>query len=198
MKNGKITGWLLRIQPAGEYDRVLSVFSRERGLIRIMAKGTRSIRSRRSFHLDLLNMVRMEIEETTSGTYLREIATVHSYADLKENPEHFGNGCVIASFLLTFLPGEMPQPNLFRITKKIFDRLDGKMREARAASKANHWLLLYLLKATRDLGYLPNSIPKSRIKKTLGEVLNDTNPQFTLQARRTLGIFESFKSTRSS
>lgn len=195
MKTGKITGFLLLIKPAGEYDRLLSVFSRERGLIRIMAKGTRFIRSRRSFHLDLLNMVRMEIEETTSGTYLREIATLHSYADLKETPEHFWNGCVIASFLLAFLPEEAPQRNLFRMTKKIFDRLDGRTREA---GETKNWFLLYLLKATRDLGYLPNSIPKSRVKKTLGEVLSDISPQFTLQARRTLGIFESFKSTRSS
>lgn len=196
MKTGKITAFLLRIQPIGEYDRLLSVFARERGLMRIMAKGTRSIRSRRSFHLDLLNMARMEIETTNSGVYLREISTLHSYSALKRTPEYFGSACVAASFLLAFLPEEAPQRNLFRMTQKIFDRLDAPA--AHEARGTKNLLLLYLLKATRDLGYLPNSIPKSHIRKTLAQVLGDINPQFTLQARRTLGIFESFKSTRSS
>jgi len=197
MKTLKLTGVLLRIKPAGEYDRTIFIFSREYGLSRIIAKGTRKIASRRGFHLDILNAVRMEIEETASGHYLREITTLNAYATLKRNPRHFASACVIASFLLSFLPEGMPQRNLFLMTKKMFDRLN-KVAQNEGRKDLGNLLLIYLLKSTRELGYLPHSIPKSHLRRTLAKVLSDLNPQFTLQARRMLGIFESFKSTRSS
>lgn len=196
MKTVKLTGFLINIKASGEYDRLLFVFSHERGLISVIAKGIRKMGSRRSFHIDLINAVRMEVEENHRASYLREITVRNAYAALKRQPERFAIACVIASFLLSVLPLGAPQKNLFFMTKKIFEKLNGEMQNGDRQRK--ELLLVYLLKATRELGYLPHAIPKRKLGKTLGEVLHDLNPQFTLRARRMLGIFESFKSTRSS
>lgn len=200
MKTRKLTGFILNIKSYGEYDRMLFIFSRQRGLLRVLAKGIRRLGSRRSFHIDLMNASRMEIEESNSVSYLREIMTVNPYAVMKKQPEHFGVACVIASFLLSSLPEGMPHENLFDMTKKMFEALNGRgMRDEDARSAwMRNLLLVYLLKATKELGYMPNILSKRKLRKTLNQVLCDLNPQFTLQARRTLGIFSNFESTSSS
>lgn len=200
MKTRKLTGFILNIKSYGEYDRMLFIFSRQLGLLRVLAKGIRKLGSRRSFHIDLINASRMEIEESNSVSYLREIMTVNSYTVMKKQPEHFCVACIIASFLLSSLPESMPHEKLFDMTKKIFEALNVRgmgMREAHG-TMVKDLLLVYLLKATKELGYMPNSLPKHKLRKTLNQVLCDLNPQFTLQARRTLGIFSNFESTRSS
>ncbi|MEK7171769.1 MAG: recombination protein O N-terminal domain-containing protein, partial [Patescibacteria group bacterium] len=59
----KITGIILSQRPRGEFDRMIEVFSYEYGRMLVLAKGVRYIKSRRSFHLDLLNLVNMELEQ---------------------------------------------------------------------------------------------------------------------------------------
>lgn len=196
MKTKKLTGFILNIKSYGEHDRMLFVFSRQKGLMRVLAKGIRKMGSRRGFHVDLINAARMEIEESNSVNYLREIITINPYAAMKKQPGNFAVACVIASFLLSSLPETVPHEKLFMLTKRMFEVLDGGRASANQTKR--DLLLVYLLKATRELGYLPNTLSKRKLRKTLAQVLCDLNPQFTLQARRTLGIFSNFESTRSS
>lgn len=183
----KLTGFILNIRAHSEYDRVIAVFSREMGLVRIIAKGIRRIRSHRGFHMDLFNYVQMEVEEGKSGgraRYLREVATLEPSTGLKNNPKSFSAACVIAFFLLRIVPEETPQRELLALTKKTFESLESGNDEKRA-------LMSFFLKATRLLGFLPNSLPRNRVRDELFKTLNDLNPQFTLYARRTLGIFSN-------
>lgn len=197
MKRKKMTVFILDIKPSKEYDRTITVFSRQYGLLRILAKGTRKLFSRRGFHIDLLNLSKMEVEENMRAMYLREISTMRPFSQLKKHPGHFAVACVIASFLRTVLPEDMKHEKIFLFTKKIFDWLD-RNSGAVTAEESRDILQTYLLKSMRELGYLPDQIPKKRLGKTLALALENIHPQFTLRARRTLGIFSNLESTRSS
>lgn len=183
----KLTGFILKIRAHSEYDRVIAVFSHEMGLVRIIAKGIRRIKSHRGFHIDFFNYVQMEVEEGKSGRharYLREVSTLEPFTGLKSNPQSFSAACIVASFILKIVPEETPQRELLALTKKTLESLESGNDEKRT-------LMAFFLKATRLLGFLPNSLPKSRVRDELFKTLNDLNPQFTLYARRTLGIFSS-------
>lgn len=188
MQHKKITGIILHHHPHAEFDRILSVFSYEFGRITVIAKGVRKIHSRRGFHLDVLNHVDMQIEECTQKKYLREISTVQNFSELKSKPLSFAAACVISSFITRAIPLETPQKILFTLTQTTFEKLN-------TADNPRQILITYFLKTAKLLGYIRNTIAKNRIRQTLNHALNTIDPQLTLNARKTLGIFSILEST---
>ena len=190
----KITGIIVKIQPHQELDSRVTVFSLEKGKITVLAKGVRKITSRRSGHLDLFHHVHMEIEESASALprrYLREVGSQYTARTLQRRPESFAAACVIAHFLIHSLPEDTPQPRLFALTQKTFEALNSE-RLPRDV------LFTYFLKALKLLGYLPPVLPKTGLRPLLARTLHTIDPMLHLNARRTLGMFSIFSSTRSS
>lgn len=194
MEIKKIDGIIIGLAPHREFDRTVTVFSKEYGRVKIIAKGVRRITSHRSFHLDLFNHVRMELESSSKKIfYLREVTTLHGFPKMKTNALHFASACVIASLLLRIIPEGAPQEDLYELTHKTFEALN------RASSKNPRPLLqTYLLKALKSLGHLPNKLPQEKIGSALRYTLDSLDPQLTLAASRTFGIFSKLNSTRSS
>lgn len=194
MLTRKITGIIIATAHAKEWDRRITVFSREFGKISILAKGVKKITSRRGNHLDLFHHVRMEVEESRTPPgqrYLREISHIKIWKMLREEPECFGAACVIAQFLLHILPAESPQEALYELTEKTFSALEhGK--------HPRNTLFTYFLKTLRLLGHLPETLPKSGLRPLLAKTLYTLDPTLSLNARRTLSMFSIFESTRSN
>lgn len=185
MKLQKITGIILGIENIGEFDRKISVFSENSGRLIVRAKGVRKITSRRSFHIDLMNLVQMEIETNGNGIlYLREISSLETFFLLKHDPARFAAACLLLSFIEKTLPTGASQKPLFQILKRSLHLLDlgGEPREI---------FLAFLLRSLRYLGHVPAKISKRELK-------NHLDHEFILQARRTFGMFSKFESTRSS
>jgi len=182
MQFRKCSGIIIGVQRRGECDRSISLFTAEYGRLYVTAKGVRTIRSKRSYHIDLFNSVDVEIQETARGLYLREISTNKSFASIAREPEQFSGACLISSFLQRSIPLDTPQPILYEITLKTFEVLSGKCI-------TNDVLLTYFLKCARHLGFLPNNIAKKDIRQNLLNMFQEIDPQFTLNARSTLGIF---------
>lgn len=195
MIHRKIFGIILDGKPAGDLDRLITVFSEENGVTAIIAKGVKKITSHRGFHLDLFNLAYFEIEEGGSQhnprQYLREVTTEKNFLKLKNHPENFSAACVIASFLIRALPQRSPQKQLFHLTQKIFEALND-------TREPHEVLSLFFLKSLRLLGHLPSILKKRELKSMLQQTLLQLDPEFTLNARRTLGIFSKFERTRSS
>lgn len=203
MIHRKIYGIILKIQPLGEFDRLVTVFSEEYGVISVIAKGVKKITSRRGFHLDLLNIAHMDLEENGSESlprrYLREVTPEEIFPDLKNRHEHFSAGCIIAAFIKRAVPEETPQKTLFELTKKTLRRLNqNNSAQNNAHTDPKIILSTYFLKTLRLLGHLPDTLKKRDIKPLLQKTLAYLDPEFTLNARRTLGIFSKFERTRSS
>lgn len=186
MLTKKVTGIILNNQPYLELDRRLIVFSHEYGILHILAKGVRKITSRRAGHLDLFNLAKMEIEECGNGPnrmgYLREITTTKPYRKMKTNSYNFSAACLISLFLRKILPEGAAQEAVFDLTCATFEALN----EGRECKKI---LFAYFLKVMRTLGLLPETLPQKNARQILFKALLNIDPQFTLNARRTLEIF---------
>lgn len=195
MMHEKLTGLVLGMKPFSEFDRILFFFSEESGLTPILAKGVRRAKSRRAFHLDILNHLSIEVESNvTPGTprYLREVTSLSVFSTLKQKPHLYAAACLAASFLRNILPHGAKQPELLQQTLTLMTALeetDGTPEEL---------LRKYFLDAATCLGHLPNHTSKPKDTEWLLKFFRELDPQFTLRARRTLGIFSNFESTRSS
>ncbi len=85
MRGFKTEGIVLKRRNFGEADRILTVFSKDRGKISILAKGVRRITSRRAGNVELLNRVSIFLHQTKGMPILTEAVSLDTYSKLKED-----------------------------------------------------------------------------------------------------------------
>lgn len=69
----------------GEADRILTVFTLQKGKISVLAKGVRRITSRRAGNVELLNRVSMYLHQAKTFLILTEATSLDTYQKLKED-----------------------------------------------------------------------------------------------------------------
>lgn len=69
----------------GEADRLVTVFSRERGKLTLVAKGIRRLTSRKKGHLELFNQVQLQIAKGKSLDLITEAETLNNFSRLRRN-----------------------------------------------------------------------------------------------------------------
>jgi DNA repair protein RecO (recombination protein O) len=84
MHSFRTEGIIIKRQNYGEADRFLTVLTPHRGKIRVLAKGVRKISSRRSSHIELLNLSILSIHESRTPI-LTETETVSHFESLKSD-----------------------------------------------------------------------------------------------------------------
>lgn len=85
MKGIKVEGIILKRKNYGEADRILTVFTLQKGKITILARGIRKITSRRAGNVELLNQVVMYLHPGKNFYLLTEATAVETYQDIKGN-----------------------------------------------------------------------------------------------------------------
>lgn len=79
----KTEGIILKRRDLGEADRILTVFSMQRGKISVLAKGVRRITSRRAGNVELLNRVQMYLHPGKNFLILTEAQALDTFPKLK-------------------------------------------------------------------------------------------------------------------
>lgn len=85
MRGIKVEGIILKRKNLGEADRILTVFSYQKGKISVLAKGVRRITSRRSGNVELLNRVSLYLHQAKTFLILTEASSLDTYQRLKED-----------------------------------------------------------------------------------------------------------------
>lgn len=81
----KVEGIILKRRNLGEADRILTVFSLQKGKISVLAKGVRRITSRRGGNVELLNRSVMFLHPAKSFLILTEATVLDTYQKIKED-----------------------------------------------------------------------------------------------------------------
>jgi DNA repair protein RecO (recombination protein O) len=89
MHSYKLEGIIIKRKNFGEADRILTVFTKNRGKISIVAKGVRKISSRRGAHVELLNQSIIGIYEGKMPI-LTEAEAINHYSGLKNDLKKAG------------------------------------------------------------------------------------------------------------
>ena len=83
MQGIKVEGIILKRRNLGEADRILTVFSLQKGKISVLAKGVRRITSRRAGNVELLNRVSMYLHQAKTFLILTEASSINTFQKIK-------------------------------------------------------------------------------------------------------------------
>lgn len=75
----RVTAFILKRSNVGEADKILTIFSKNIGKLRVIAKGIRKITSRRGPHVDLFNEVSMMLHPGKTMDIVTEVTTMKTY-----------------------------------------------------------------------------------------------------------------------
>jgi DNA repair protein RecO (recombination protein O) len=85
LKHVNLEGIVLKRRSIGESDRLLTIFTRKFGKLSIKAPGVRKITSRRSPHIEPLNVVIFSLYRGKGAPILTEAKTVLHFANIKND-----------------------------------------------------------------------------------------------------------------
>lgn len=119
-----VTGINLKGMPLGENDRILTILSKELGLIRAVAPGARKPKSRFGGRSDLFVVNQLFISKGRSLDRITQAETLKSYSGLGQNLGKLAASQYLAELVLNQALSEHPQEELFLLLDEHLTRLD--------------------------------------------------------------------------
>lgn len=114
-RSSRVEGIILRHQRWGEADRLLTIFTRELGKIRAVAKGVRKTQSRKAGHLEPFMQSALLLAKGRDWWIVTQADTVEAFLPLRENLEKTGYAAYIIELLDRFTYEDGPNPPLYRL-----------------------------------------------------------------------------------
>ncbi|HYX87777.1 MAG TPA: DNA repair protein RecO [Gaiellaceae bacterium] len=149
---------VLRSFRLGEADRVLHLYTLDRGRVGAVAKGVRKTKSRFGARLEPLSHA--ELLPHQGGGELQTVTGVElirSHREAREEPYRLGTGLIGAEAMLRLFPEQEASPRAFRALTRFLDLLDElEPRPSRTPSSVEPLVLSFQLKLLWLSGYLPH------------------------------------------
>jgi DNA repair protein RecO (recombination protein O) len=142
-------GIVLRHSDWGEADRLLTLYTREHGKVRAIAKGARKINSRKAGHLEPFTRVKLQLARGRDLLIVTQVETIDPYLPLREDLTRMGQASYTIELLDRFVPNEeIAVPSLYRLVTETLARL---------AVEADAWLPVryYEMRLLDFLGFRP-------------------------------------------
>ena len=115
---------VLRHRDWGEADRLVTLFTLQRGKLRAVVKGARKQRSRKGGHLQPFTHITLQLARARGPYIITQVDTLDAYLPLKENLELTGNASYLVELLDRFTYDEEEKNTaLFRLLGDSLSRL---------------------------------------------------------------------------
>ncbi len=109
----KVSALILARRNIGEADRLVTLFTREFGLWKAIAKGVRRIPSRRGGHLEPFTRVVAIVAGSRAGRFIAAVETIDRYQGLQAHDEVFAHARALAMIVTGLFEEEQSQPLVF-------------------------------------------------------------------------------------
>jgi DNA repair protein RecO (recombination protein O) len=109
---------ILRRKDFGEADRVLTLFTPDRGKFRAVAKGIRKPRSRKAGHLELFTCSRLLLAKGRDLDVITQAETVTGYRPLREDLLRGAYAAYAVELLDKFTPEAEENPDLYQLLRE--------------------------------------------------------------------------------
>lgn len=105
--------WVLGSIPQKEADKLLCLFTREYGVVFVVAKGIRLLKSKLRYTMQDYSRARVDLVRTRGGWRLASAVSIDVHADIQKNLD--SRRVLAGAFLLVrrLVAGEAPHPELF-------------------------------------------------------------------------------------
>jgi len=98
----RVEAVVLRHADWGEADRMLTLYTRERGKVRAVAKGARRIKSRKAGHLEPFTRVTLQLAKGRDLFIITQADTLEAYMPIHESLEKTGQAAYLSELLDRF------------------------------------------------------------------------------------------------
>lgn len=142
-KSYKVQGIIIKRKNFGEADRILTVFTKDKGKIKILAKGVRRINSRRGPNIELFNQVSLAIHEGKTFDILTEAEVINTFPLVRKNLDLVSLAFHICEIVNGLCPEHQPHPKVYQMMLKVLNELDLGLIHS------------FELNLLTELGYLP-------------------------------------------
>ena len=116
----KVEGCILKRKNIGEGDRIVTVFTKEYGKMRFMAKGIRRVTSRRAPYLELFNHVRLLIHRGKIMDMIAEAEMVEPFHMIRNDLTHVGIAYYFCELVDVLLPEHQEHGDVFALLVNSF------------------------------------------------------------------------------
>jgi DNA repair protein RecO (recombination protein O) len=114
---------VIRHSDWGEADRMLTIFTRELGKVRAIAKGVRKPRSRKAGHLEPFTRVNLLLARGRDLYIITQAETIDAYLPLRDDLLALGNAIYVIELLDRFTYEEGENSALYRLVTGTLSRL---------------------------------------------------------------------------
>ncbi len=135
---------VLKRSDFGEADRLLTLYSKELGKIRAIAKGARKPQSRKTGHVELFMRSKFFIAKGRNLDIVTQAEMIDSYAALRNDLLHVSHASYAVELLDRFTVEDDPHSGLYNL----LDHTLTRFAEADDLSLATRYYELHLLSAT--------------------------------------------------
>jgi len=145
----RVEAIVLRHGDWGEADRLLTLYTREQGKVRAIAKGARKLTSRKAGHLEPFTYVKLQLAKGRDLLIITQADTVDAYIPLHEDLILTSHASYVLELMDRFTyEDETENSSIFRLLAETLSRL---------ASRADPWLALryFEMRLLDYLGFRP-------------------------------------------
>ncbi|MBI5449449.1 DNA repair protein RecO [Candidatus Gottesmanbacteria bacterium] len=119
----RVEGYIIGRKPVGEGDRVITIFTREYGKLRLYAQGIRRISSRRAPHLELFNRVRLLIYRGRMMDMIGEAEMVRSSDEIRSDLTRVSIAYYFCELIDVLLPERQEHDDVFELLSVSLDSI---------------------------------------------------------------------------
>lgn len=122
-RSQRVEALILRHQRWGEADRILTIFSKEHGKMRVIAKGVRKTTSRKAGHIELFMQSTLQLAKGREFWILTQVETISAFQALREDLQKMSIASYVIELLDKFTYDDGPNPRLYRLVIETLERL---------------------------------------------------------------------------
>ncbi len=143
MRSYTAEGIVLKRKNLGEADRLITLFTKKYGKIKVLAKGVRKIKSRRGPNIELFNRVEISVHQGRTFDLLSEAEVIDTFSQIRKNLDLVGLAFHVCEVVDSLCPEHQAHP-------RVYDLMLGVLNEL-----ANGPVQLFEKNLLEELGYLP-------------------------------------------
>ncbi len=129
-RSQRVEAIVLRHSDWGEADRLLWLFTRELGKVKVVAKGVRKTRSRKAGHLEPFTRVELLLAHGRDLPIITQAEAKDAFLELREDLVRVGYASYIVELLDRFTYEEGENANLYRLLSETLARLNSEPQPA--------------------------------------------------------------------
>lgn len=123
MRSYRVEGIVIKRKNFGEADRILTVYTKHKGKINVLAKGVRKITSKRSSHIELLTHSVLGIYEGKMPL-LTETESLYYYSNLKNDLQKAGYAFYICELIDGLCASDQENRGVFTLLQNTLYKLE--------------------------------------------------------------------------